>query len=163
VPGASLPAIRAVTPGEEDCLPRVLEILKTAFAAQEGRIDPPSGVTRETLETLSAKLDRETLLVAELGGRTVGCIWCDSRPGEMYIGRLAVEPASQGRGVARSLLLAAIRLARESGVRRVTLGVRIELEENIAFFRRHGFQITGTESHPGFDRPTSYDMALELE
>jgi ribosomal protein S18 acetylase RimI-like enzyme len=141
----------------------VLEILKAAFAAQEGRIDPPSGVTRETLESLSTKLERETLLIAQLGGQMAGCIWCDTRPSETYIGRLAVDPAFQGRGVARGLLLAAIDLARESGARRVTLGVRIELEENIAFFQRHGFQITGTESHPGFDRPTGYHMSLELE
>lgn len=146
-------------------LEEVLELLRLAFGAHEGRIDPPSAVYRETLETLAAKLETETLLVArDEEGTAVGCIFFRRESDEEgYIGRLAVLPELQGRGIARELLQASIDLARESGLRRLGLGVRIELTENIAFFERHGFAIVREERHPGYDRTTNYHMELSLD
>jgi ribosomal protein S18 acetylase RimI-like enzyme len=60
------------------------------------------------------------------------------------------------------LLRDAIDWAHGRGAARVTLEVRIELTENIAFFERHGFVITEAVSHPGYDRPTYYRMELRL-
>jgi ribosomal protein S18 acetylase RimI-like enzyme len=150
--------------GERAALPRVCEILHAAFAAHDGRIDPPSGAHRETPETIAAKLDHETLLVAQSAGDgIVGCIFCTMEsPGAAYIGRLAVDPGHQGRGIARALLLASIAWAREQGASSVALGVRVELTENIAFFERHGFAITRADAHLGYDRPTNYHMELDL-
>jgi ribosomal protein S18 acetylase RimI-like enzyme len=144
-------------------LARLCQILDLAFAAHDGRIDPPSGAHRETPASLAAKLESETLLVAREGDEIAGCIFCTMQSAdEAYIGRLAVDPARQGSGIARELLLAAIAWAREQGADRVGLGVRVELAENIAFFRRHGFEITRAESHPGYERPTNYHMELVL-
>jgi ribosomal protein S18 acetylase RimI-like enzyme len=142
----------------------VLELLQLAFRAHEGRIDPPSAVYRETAETLAAKLEIETLLVArEDDGRILGCIFYRREsPDEGYIGRLAVLPELQRRGIARDLVEASLEVARQAGVRRVGLGVRIELAENIAFFERHGFAIVREERHPGYERTTSYHMERPL-
>ena len=157
-------AITVLPCSDHAALPRVCDILHSAFAAHDGRIDPPSGAHRETPETLATKLERETLLVArDTDGGIVGCIFCTiESPDVAYIGRLAVEPGHQGRGIARALLLASIAWAREQGAARVGLGVRVELTENIAFFERHGFLITGAEAHPGYVRPTNYHMELGL-
>lgn len=149
---------------DSSILPAVRDIIQLAFAAQDGRIDPPSSVHRETVETLAAKLEAETLLVARDGDTTpVGCIFFrrDSDD-EGYIGRLAVHPAHQRRGVARALLLASIELARGAGVHRLGLDVRVELTENHAFFQRHGFEVTREERHPGYDRTTFLHMELAL-
>ena len=144
-------------------LPRISEVLHSAFSAHDGRIDPPSGAHRETPQSLAAKLQHETMLVARDGDEVAGCIFCTiEAPGQAYIGRLAVDPAWQGRGIARDLLLASIAWARDQGAETVGLGVRVELEENIAFFQRHGFAITRTDAHAGFNRPTNYHMELKL-
>jgi ribosomal protein S18 acetylase RimI-like enzyme len=143
----------------------VLELLHLAFRAHEGRIDPPSAVYRETAETLAAKLQSETLLIArDAEGRIIGCIFYrQDSPDEGYIGRLAVLPELQRRGIASDLVAASLEVARQDGVRRVGLGVRIELAENIAFFERHGFAIVREERHDGYDRTTNYHMELSLD
>lgn len=144
-------------------LPRVLAVLRLAFTAHAGRIDPPSGVERETVASLQAKLEPETLLVAHVDGAIVGCIWCRAQPdGSLYVGRLAVDPAFAGRGIGSALLDAAIGRARDLGAHAVDLDVRVELAENIAMFERRGFIVVSADSHPGFDRPTSFHMRLAL-
>jgi ribosomal protein S18 acetylase RimI-like enzyme len=144
-------------------LPRVLEVLQAAFARHDGRIDPPSGVQSETVESLAGRFPEDTLLLAELGGQVVGCVWCHPAGDDVYIGRLAVDPRQLGLGVGRALLEASIDWSRARGAASMSLGVRVELVENIAFFERHGFRIAGTESHPGYDRPTGHHMVLVLE
>jgi ribosomal protein S18 acetylase RimI-like enzyme len=146
-------------------LAAVLKVLHAAFRAHEGRIDPPSAVYRETAETLTAKLATETLLVArDEDGRVVGCIFYrQDSADEAYIGRLAVVPEQQRRGTASGLVEASIELARQAGLQRVGLNVRIELTENVRFFERHGFAITREERHPGYDRATNYRMELSLQ
>ena len=144
-------------------LPRVRDILVAAFSLHDGRIDPPSGAHRETVETLRRKLDVETLFVAELDGALSGCVWCRmDRGGEAYVGRLAVDPTAQGNAIGAALFDRALAWAREQQAHRVHLGVRVELTENIAFFSRRGFRIESVEAHPGYDRPTNYHMVLEL-
>jgi ribosomal protein S18 acetylase RimI-like enzyme len=156
----SEPTVRASS--DTEVLPRVLEILYAAFTLHDGRVDPPSGVHRETVAALAARFPAETLLLAEVDGGIAGCIWCEPQGDDVYVGRLAVDPELHGRGVGRALLLASIDWARTRGAARVTLSVRRELVENIAFFERHGFRIVREQSHPGYDRTTFYDMALVL-
>ena len=143
-------------------LPRVLEILHAAFTLHDSRIDPPSGVHRETVDALAARFSTETLLLAERDGAILGCIWCEPQGDRVYVGRLAVDPTVHRRGVGRALLLASIEWAQAREARAVTLSVRRELSENIAFFERHGFHITREQAHPGYDRPTFYDMDRAL-
>jgi predicted N-acetyltransferase YhbS len=143
-------------------LERVCELLHAAFSLHDGRIDPPSGAHHETIASLRKRLERETLLVAEAAGRIAGCIWCLPEAANVYIGRLAVHPDEHGRGIGRRLLEASIDWARARGAETMTLGVRVELVENIAFFERHGFAISEEHAHAGYDRPTNYTMTLRL-
>jgi predicted N-acetyltransferase YhbS len=156
--------IRVESTSDASILPVVRDILHLAFAAQTGRVDPPSSVARETVETLTAKLEAETLLVARGDdGAVVGCIFfkrLDTDEG--YIGRLAVHPDHQRRGIAHGLIEASIEAAREAGVRRLGLDARVELTDNHALFRRHGFEVTSEHRHPGYDRTTYLHMERTL-
>jgi ribosomal protein S18 acetylase RimI-like enzyme len=80
----------------------------------------------------------------------------------LYIGRLAVLPEARRRGVAVLLVDAIERIAREEGRARLTLGVRLVLDDNIRLFTRLGFRETGRTSHPGFTVLTSMDMEKRL-
>lgn len=130
-------------------------------------IDPPSGALRETIADFEDRLQREIALVAEATapphrGALVGSAFCIPQDDALYIGRLAVRSDFRRRGVASALLDAAKEQAVRRGLGHLTLSTRVALADNIALFRRHGFEVVAERGHPGFSRPTSYDMTLRL-
>jgi ribosomal protein S18 acetylase RimI-like enzyme len=85
------------------------------------------------------------------------------KPGpEVHIGRLAVDPAWRGRGMARALIAAVEAEARSRNARALTLGVRIALPENQRLFLACGFREVGREAHPGYAAPTWIRMEKML-
>lgn len=158
-------AISIRTLGDASRVAELHGLVQSAFV--DLPIDPPSGVLKETLADFSERLRRETALVAEAleqpdEDAIVGSVFCIDQDSSLYVGRLAVRPDFRRRGVASALLDAAKAEAFRRGVRRVTLSTRIALADNVALFRRHGFQIVASTCHPGFSHPTSYDMELRL-
>lgn len=76
-------------------------------------------------------------LVALRGGRVVGCVHLDEyAPSLAELRSLAVDPAAQGSGVGRALVVGTEELARRRGF--VTLFAVSNDEE---FFRKHGFAV----------------------
>lgn len=153
----------APAPAGFDRFDTVLDLLRRAFAAHAGRIDPPSSSTRDTAESLAATAAAGRLLLATAGdGRLAGCVFARAEADACYMFKLAVDPAFQGQGIGRRLVQAVVADARAAGFLRVTAGVRLALTENIALFERLGFVKTGEKCHPGYAAPTSQDMALRL-
>jgi ribosomal-protein-alanine N-acetyltransferase len=58
-----------------------------------------------------------------------------------YLQRLAVDPASQGRGIGRSLVRTAARWARREGARALMLNTQPENEPAIRLYESEGFRI----------------------
>ena len=102
------------------------------------------------------------MIVAETGGRLVGCVLATRQQECLYLGRFAVHPDYRRHGIASRLLIQAEHHARATGATALTLGVRIALPENFRYFAAHGFREIGREAHPGFDHPTSINMAKRL-
>lgn len=138
--------------------PGVLDLLRRSFAYMEGRIDPPSSLNRIDLAELMKKAREETALLAFDDGVLVGCAFVRAAGDCLYLGKLAVDRAARGRGVARRLLEAAESRARDEGLGFIELQTRIELTENHETFRRLGFRKTAETAHEGYDRPTSITM-----
>ena len=130
-------------------------LILRAFASMEGRIDPPSSAGALTPESLAATTGE----IWTLGRPLVACVILTPKPGHLYIGKLAVAPEAQGKGLARCLLRHAEVRARALGLTELRLQTRVELIENHAAFRALGFTEIGRTAHAGYDRPTSITFA----
>jgi ribosomal protein S18 acetylase RimI-like enzyme len=142
----------------------LLAVILAAFAYMDGIIDPPSSAHQLTAENLREKARIEKGFVAIDGAYIAGCIFC--RPetsGSLYIGKLAVSPNAQGKGVGSQLLARAENFAREKQLTRLRLETRIELLANHATFGAWGFEKTAENAHQGFTRPTSIEMTRTLD
>lgn len=140
----------------------VLAILQTAFAPYVDLLNPPSGVMRETEQTLQEKLANNTLLLAKDGQTIVGCILYkqyEEDPGTIYFGRLAILPTYQKQGIARQLVTQVEHAAQSSNYNKVVLYVRKVLPQNVQFFQSCGYEIYGEGTHSGFMEPTYYKLA----
>jgi len=96
-----------------------------------------------------AKDPPEDVLVAELDGEVVGYVKL-RRPTDLpshrhvrQVNGLAVDPAAQGRGVGRALLVAVIEEARRRGARRLTLQVLATNTGARALYASCGFEVEG--------------------
>jgi ribosomal protein S18 acetylase RimI-like enzyme len=70
------------------------------------------------------------------------------------VGRLAVRPDRQGRGVATALLAAAESAARAKGLAGLRLHARVAMPDNIALFEKLGFTTVGEGRHDGYAAAT---------
>lgn len=137
-------------------------LLARNFAYMDGRIDPPSSLVRMRPGDLAAKAREETLILAMDGDTLAGCVFLKLEPDCGYIGKLAVDKAYRGRGLARRLLAVAEDVAARNGRTALRLQTRVELIENHATFARLGFTQTETTAHAGYHRPTSVTMRKTL-
>lgn len=140
-----------------------LAVVLAAFAEYKNKLNPESSVFRETVDTLEAKWrEGYRFVIARIEGEMVGCLFYAPQGRDMYLGRLAVLPAYQKRGIARMMIEHVVQVARAEGFERLILSVRMVLRGNIRLFRSLGFQVFATGTHEGFSEPTYYDMAKEL-
>ncbi|HEY8287023.1 MAG TPA: GNAT family N-acetyltransferase [Chloroflexota bacterium] len=144
--------IRLATPDEAGA---ILALTQAAFAVHEA-LDPPSSVFDETEADVREAMAEGDILVAERGGVLAGAARVRPLPEQeaLYCGRLAVAPNLHGGGIGSALTDAVERLAAEQGYPAVVLGARIQLEQNIRFFTKRGYVLTGEHSHPGYSHAT---------
>jgi ribosomal protein S18 acetylase RimI-like enzyme len=147
---------------EEHEAAAVTAVIHAAFEPYRGKLVPDSSAHAETVETVRGKMVNGGAVLAELDGRLVAVTLFEREDDALYIGRLAVLPEARRIGLAQRLVEAVEVIARERGIRRLTLGVRLALDDNIRLFTRLGFRETGRTSHPGFTEHTSMDMERRL-
>lgn len=137
----------------------LLQLILRSFAYMSDLIDPPSSALALTAKSLEQKASREIGFIALDGERLVGCMFCRQEPPQsLYIGKLAVSPEDQGKGVGKLLVYRAEDLARSLGLAELRLETRIELTDNHRRFAAMGFHRTVEGRHPGFDRTTFVEM-----
>ncbi|MFN7101255.1 MAG: GNAT family N-acetyltransferase [Pseudorhizobium sp.] len=142
----------------------LLALIHSAFAYMDNVIDPPSSAKGLTAASLAEKAKNEIAFLAVEEGQLLGCIFCRSDlPDCLYIGKLAVHPDAQGKGLGRRLLAQAESAARQGARSQLRLETRIELTGNHATFAHWGFVKTAERSHPGYDRATYIEMVRMLD
>lgn len=123
------------------------------------------GGQRTDVEALQALLATagQTMLVAEAGGRLVGCVNLQDLGGTAYLGMLSVDPTLQAQGLGRRLVAAAEALAADLGAATVEMTVIRRRSELIAWYERRGYRLTGETRpfpmhDPRFGIPQSDDL-----
>ncbi len=81
----------------------------------------------------------ENWLAYEADESVVGMIALVERDDALHIFNIAVDPATQGRGLLRLLLGFAELRARELGLTRLTLFTNVEMARNVEIYRHLGF------------------------
>lgn len=142
--------------------PALLALLHRAFGFMDGRIAPPSSLHLLTRDSIADKSQAESLFLATKSGELLGCVFAAQQPDSLYIGKLAVHPEHQRKGIGRRLMDAVEHYAVSKDIDTLELNTRIELIENQSTFQSMGYHVTGEHSHEGFDRPTFISMRKTL-
>ena len=137
-------------------IPHLHALLERSFAYMEGRIDPPSSLHRLTIALISEHC--ETGEVWAIGDPPIACVFLTPKPECLYVGKLAIDHAMRGQGLARQLVQVAEARARALDLPSLELNARIELTENHKTFAALGFKKHVERCHPGFTRTTFIAM-----
>ena len=124
-----------------DDRPALLSLINSAFS-----IETFLDGTRTDDAQLAGMMEKGNMFVAENGnGGLVASVYTEVRGARGYLGMLAVDPAHQGSGVARRLVLAAEDYLRSRGCGAVDITVLSQRTELLPLYRRFGFVETGRE------------------
>ncbi len=96
--------------------------------------------------------------VAEQHGQVLGYLGTHIVADEMTVANIAVDPAHRREGIAKALLLDAVRYATRHGVTRVTLEVRVSNDAAIRLYESLGFVKDGIR--PQFYAHPTEDAAI---
>ena len=119
---------------------RIIAVVNAAFSIE----DFLEG-TRTDEVRLAAMMEKGKMLLAEdASGKLVGSIYYELRGERGYLGMLAVDPADQGRGLARKIVEAAEDRLRAAGCDEVEIIVLNMRPDLLPIYRRFGFVQTGT-------------------
>jgi len=155
---ATMERVRRLDPEDGDELAAVLELTQRSFDYMHDLIDPPSSVVLLTIEGLASGPGE----VWVVGVPPIATVTMTPRPDVLYIGKLAVDEAARGQGLARGLIDKALQRASELGLAWIELQTRIELTKNHRTFEAMGFVEFERTSHPGYTQPTSITYRLEV-
>ena len=137
----------------------LLSLVHRAFAEYKDKLDPPSGAPYDTVEKLTEHMKTASAVIAEIDGEPVACTFYSAREGHVYLFRLSVLPEFRRRGIAAMLIDYVEKRTVEMGFDLVSLGVRVALPKNRAYYERIGYRMVEERFHPGYDQPTYVIMA----
>src|SRR2546427_12653065 len=143
--------LRAAT---SDDIPTLVTLIHTAFEEYRGRLEPPSGAHRETVQSIGTYLQQGHAVLAWLNGQAVGCVCYHQEGAHVYFGRLSVLPAFRQHGVGLALVTYVEQQPRARGAQRVQLGVRIALPHFQGYTDRLVHWVVGYETHEGYTAST---------
>ena len=151
------PTLRAATLADAPALADLINRAYRSASAQagwtsEGHLLAGPRIDKGTLLALLAARPA-VLLVAELTGQPVGCVYLEPQADSLYLSLLAVAPGAQAHGLGRRLLAAAEAHARQAGCLQVQMSVLAQRPELLAWYERQGYRRTGaSEPFPATTR-----------
>jgi GNAT superfamily N-acetyltransferase len=128
---------RTALPSEYADVDRVLRAAFTPYMHRLGREIPPDYYDQR----LPPSIERGDVFVADEAGRIVGVAQTERRDTDLYLDRLAIDPAKQGTGLGSWLLVRLEEVARSRGDRTLSLTTAEMMEHLLRLYGRHGFEI----------------------
>ncbi|MEU1589147.1 GNAT family N-acetyltransferase [Micromonospora sp. NPDC005710] len=127
----------------------ILTVQRAAYLSEAQHYsDPFLPPLTETLDEVAAVLaGPSVVLVARVGHRLVGSVRARLDGDTAHVGRLAVAPDHQGRGVG-ARLLTAIEHACADRAARFTLFTGADSAGNLRLYQRHGYRIVAHRPDP---------------
>jgi ribosomal protein S18 acetylase RimI-like enzyme len=123
-----------------DDVPALVRLINTAFAVEQFVFDGD----RLNVEETQAFMNTGRFLIAEDVNGFAGCVYVEIRKDRGYLGLLSVDPARQGTGLGRKLVVAAEDYFRGAGCCGIDLRVISQRTPLPPFYRRLGYAETGT-------------------
>lgn len=129
--------VRAIRPGDAG---EVLTLQRAAFV-QEALIygTPQLPPLTQTLDELEAELRENLGMVALEGARMVGAVRARLDGDLLLVGRIAIAPDQQGRGIGSRLLAAVEQRGAEAGAGEAELFTGSLSEANLRLYEREGY------------------------
>jgi ribosomal protein S18 acetylase RimI-like enzyme len=133
-------------------VPAIVALVESAYRGEASLAGWTSethllGGQRTDAEAVSAVVTApgSAMMLAEAGGRVVGCCQLERRPGaEVYFGMFSVRPGSQGQGWGGEILAEAERLGRDEwGAATMVMTVLAQRQDLIGWYERRGYRRTG--------------------
>ena len=138
-----------IRPARADDAPDIAAIAGRAYAGYVERIGRRPAPMDADYEALVAA---GRVFVCDAGGAVAAFVVLVPRDDHLLVENVGVDPERQGRGLGRSLLAFAEAEARRLGLDVLRLYTNEAMVENIALYRRLGWQETARRSDGGFAR-----------
>ena len=127
----------------------IADLINLAFQVERFFIDGD----RISVDEVRARFEIGKFIVAEDGGKLVGCVYVEPRGNSAYLGLLSIAPERQKCGIGKVLALAAEDFGRASGCLAMDLLIVNLREELPGFYRRLGYAETGVAPFPSGVKP----------
>jgi predicted N-acetyltransferase YhbS len=126
----------------------VRRVVQEAFGEYREVVPVSLGALDETIEDVRLAVSTGRVLVAVDGAEVVGTVRYELKPDALYVGRLAVMPSYQGRGVGAALMAYVEKLAHTLGRTRIELATRQSVPSNVLFYEHLGYTMVERVQHP---------------
>jgi len=135
--------------------------------ASAGDVAAAAAITRAAYSTYVERIGREPApMAADFGAlieagdvwvatdrdQVVGVLVLRLQDAALLLESVAVDPAHQGRGIGRSLIDHAERVARDQGLGAVDLYTNALMTENLRLYPSLGYEVVDRRREDGFDR-----------
>jgi ribosomal protein S18 acetylase RimI-like enzyme len=125
-------------------------VVNAAYAIYIDRIGKPPG---PMLDDYGALIEAGTVsVIDDSPGGIAALIVLLPKPDHLLLDNIAARPDRQGQGLGRRLVAFAEGEARRLGYAELRLYTHATMTENIALYRRLGFEETGHRREAGYDR-----------
>ena len=135
-----------------DDIPELVLLINSAYRGDASRkgwtteADLLQGELRTDISTLTGIMNKPGATVLKYisdEGKINGCVYLQKQERGLYLGMLTVAPELQAGGIGKKLLEAAAGHAKQNHCPSIFMNVISLRGELIAWYERHGYQLTG--------------------
>jgi ribosomal protein S18 acetylase RimI-like enzyme len=139
----------APNPATAADVPEIERLVATAYTKYVARIGKPPA---PMLADYRALVAASSVWVARAEDGLAGVLVLLPEPDHLLLDNIAVAPVHQGQGLRRRLMAFAECQAFRRGYAEVRLYTHVLMHENLALYRRLGYEETGRGEQAGYDR-----------